>query len=226
MTLLHSDKGIFCVLFMAIALTGPAMAQAVSGPAPLREEPNVLHLEALGQRLSMPTPDWLEDEERSSGAVLPPIETIYRADEQQAVLQILPKGETEALWNTHYGVILTAGADQPLTEVRDAVVGNYGRSCQPARTAFFQLGEDDGETLAPLGFVCGAYRGNLTGLSGKGEVMVMTFKRSASGTALVFQEWRGPAFDPAIPASWPVPTDRVESRARELQTNASLSPLD
>jgi len=224
--LLRSDKGIFCGLVMALALTGPAMAQAVTSTAPLTEEANLLHLEALGQRLALPVPDWLPEADQSSGAVVPLVETIYRADERQAVLQILPKGETEALWNTHYGVILTAGAEQPLTEVRDAVVSNYARSCQPARTAFFQLGEDGGDALAPLGFVCGAYRNSLTGLSGKGEVMVMSFKRSDTGTALVFQEWRGPAFDPSTPTSWPVPTDLVEGRARQFQTEAALTPVD
>ena len=223
MTLL-SRTSAFAGLLAALLLSTPALAQMVSGAPPLTEQNNGMVLQALGQSLTLPPPDWLTPEQQSSGAVLPLVQAIFRSDETQATLEILPQGDIEALWNTLYGIQLLAGAQVPLTDLRKQVVARYARTCKPSLTAFFQLGQDDGETLAPLGFVCGAYADSTSAFAGKGEVMVMSFKKSTTGTAMVFQEWRGPAFDPATASTWPVPTATVEARAKQLQDQAVLTP--
>jgi hypothetical protein len=222
LTLFFPGKSVLGGILAALLLAAPVFAQPVSGEPPLSEGGNGLVLDALGQRLSIPAPDWLAPDQQSSGALRPLVETIYRSDETQAILQILPKGEIEALWNTLYGAQITL-ANRPLTELRAEVVARHARTCKPALTAFFQLGEDQGDTLAPLGFVCGGYRDSFPAFAGKGEIMVMSFKKNDAAIAMVFQEWRGQAFDPATPSTWPVTAEVVETRAKQLQDEAVLS---
>lgn len=221
----RSFMGLLGVVLASAALIAPASAQIASQP-PLTEAGNGLVLEALGHKFSLPLPDWLSSAERLSGNVVPLVDATYRADDAQALLEIYPKGQTQALWKTLYGARITLEATRPLTDYRSAVMFGYSQTCKPELTGFFQFGEDDGENLAPLGFVCGAYIDRLTAYAGEGEVMVMSFRKSAEGVAIVYQEWRGDAFDPSKPETWPVATDVVEARAQQLQDEATLMLAD
>ena len=40
------------------------------------------------------------------------------------------------------------------------------------------------------------------------------------------QEWRGKAFNPGDPKTWPVATDVVQARANELKAQVALSKAD
>lgn len=220
MTLFFTRNLFSSLLFAGLALTSPAWAQEA---APLSEANSALVLKSLGQTLTFPTPDWLTADEQASGAVTPLVEVAYRPEETRAVLEIMPKGETEANWTTFYGVNLIADPARTLVRAREQVVASRSRTCNPSAAAFFQLGQDNGDEIAPLGFVCGAYGSTSAAFAGKGEIMVVAFKKSPAGIAMVFQEWRGPAFDPGTPATWPIPTTQVEARARQLQAETSLS---
>ena len=208
-------------LLLALLLAPGAMAQ--EGQTPLVAADGALGLDRLGHHLSLPLPDWLET---LTGPIETQVEIRYLTDDRQALVEIRPKGETEAFWNTLYGARITLDADRPLTEFRAAIMARYAATCQPQRTGFFQLQPDQGEVLAPLGFICGGYRADLLGYAGLGEIAVMSFKKSPGGVAIVFQEWRGKAFDPAVPVSWPVASDVVQARASQLQDEASLALLD
>jgi hypothetical protein len=155
------------------------------------------------------------------------VETSYLAEEGQALLEIYPNGESEALWTTLYGARISRDEqERTLADYRAALMMLHANSCEPSLTGFFQLGPDDGDNLAPLGFVCGAYRDQYTAFRGLGEVMVASFRRSDTGVAIIYQEWRGTAFDPADPSSWPVATDVVEARAAQLQAGVTLTKAD
>lgn len=217
--------------FFAIALM-LSVVPAVSAQAQVRSEPPLvtegdqLVLEAMDQRMVLPMPDWLSEAQRQDGDVRAHLETVYVADDAQALLEIYPKGESQALWSTLYGARITRQTNVSLVDYRAAVMSAYARNCKPEVTGFFQLGPDEGESLAPLGFVCGSYLDTLTGYQGLGEVMVVSFRKSEKGIAIVYQEWRGKSFDPAQPASWPVATQTVEARANQLNSAAELSALD
>ena len=225
MALSRSLASLLGALVATSALAAPAVAQALSEP-PLTEAGNALVLDALGHNFALPLPDWLSSAERLSGSVWPLVDSTYRADENQALLEIYPKGETQALWKTLYGARITLEASRPLADYRSAVMYGYSQTCKPELTGFFQFGEDEGDNLAPLGFVCGAYLDRLAGYAGEGEVMVMSFRKSDKGVAIVYQEWRGEAFDPSKPATWPVSTEVVEARAKQLQDEAALTLAD
>jgi hypothetical protein len=219
-------RSVLAMLAVSAAFAaGPVLAQVPSEP-PLTEQGNALVLDAIGHSFALPLPDWLSLAERLSGEVRPLLEAHYVSDESQALLEIYPKGQSQAFWSTLYGARITLEASRPLTDYRSAVMFGYSQTCKPELTGFFQFGEDDGENLAPLGFVCGAYLDRLTGYAGQGEVMVMSFRKSESGVAIVYQEWRGAAFDPSKPETWPVDTDVVEARAAQLQAEAALTLLD
>ena len=217
------SRTVSLVLVVLGAATLPATAQIRSEP-PLVEESGKLVLDALGHHLSLPRPNWLVGNDAALGRV----ETTYRADDGQALLEIYPKGESEALWTTLYGARISRDENErTLADYRAALMVLHANSCKPELTGFFQLGQDnDDNDLAPLGFVCGAYADRYTTFAGLGEVMVASFQRSDTGVAIIYQEWRGKSFSPGDPKTWPVATGVVEARAKELKAEAALSKAD
>lgn len=212
-------------LALTLLAAAPALAQ-VATEAPLTEEGNALVLTTTGHQFSLPLPDWLTPAERLSGNVRPLIETSFRADPTQALLEIYPKGQSAEQWTTLYGARITLEASRPLADYRSAVMYGYSQTCNPKLSGFFQFGEDNGDDLAALGYVCGAYLDRLAGYEGQGEVMVMAFSKTEKGVAIAYQEWRGPLFDPSKPETWPVSTDVLKARAEQLQAEAALSLAD
>lgn len=216
-------SAILVLLALSLGAT-PAFAQ-IRSEAPLTQENGMLRLDAMGHRLALPMPDWLAADGAESA--LDQVETTYVAEDGQALLEIYPNGESEALWTTLYGARISRDEqERTLADYRAALMMLHANSCEPSLTGFFQLGPDDGDNLAPLGFVCGAYRDQYTAFRGLGEVMVASFRRSDTGVAIIYQEWRGTAFDPSDPASWPVATAVVEARAAQLQAEVTLSKAD
>lgn len=210
-------------LFALAGTLAPALAQ-VRTPAPLVENGNKLVLDTMGHLLDLPLPDWIE----SSADAISRVETTFVADDGQALLEIYPKGESEALWTTLYGARISRDEqERTLADYRAALMVLHANSCKPELTGFFQLGPDkDDNDLAPLGFVCGAYLDRYTTFAGLGEVMVASFSRSDTGVAIIYQEWRGKSFDPRDPKSWPVATDVVQARANELKSQVALTKAD
>lgn len=224
MKLAGTRLGVGMIGLAALLLAAaPAMAQ-ISGAPPLHVAGDALVLEAAGQSLTLPMPDWLADTPPSD-AVLSQLQTRYVTDDFGAMLEIYPNDQAMALWTELYGARLVYG-DGALADYRQLVIDRSAAVCRPALTVFFQLGADQGDTLAPFGFVCGAYADRLAGYADEGEVMVMSFRKTASGIAMVYQRWRGPAFDPSKPQSWPVTPQQVQARARQIQAEARLALLD
>jgi hypothetical protein len=213
------------VVVLGLSLANPALGQIRSEP-PLSDAEGGLVLASQGLALWLPAPDWLGEDIQQSGAIRQQIDATFRSSGNTVLLEIYPKGESEALWNTLYGVRITTGTDFSLKEYRAAIMSGFARNCEPAATGFFQLGPDQGDDLAPLGYVCGAYDARLRTYKGLGEVMVMSFRKEGDDVALIFQQWRGKAFDPAEAASWPVATRTVEARARQLQSEPRLTTAD
>jgi hypothetical protein len=213
------------VLSLGLGVAAPAWAQLRSEP-PLTDADGGLLLTTKGYDVWLPAPNWLDVTAQQSGNMRSLVDATFRAGDTSALLQIYPKGESEALWSTLYGVRISTGASFNLKEYRAAIMRGFARNCAPALTGFFQLGQDDGDILAPLGYVCGAYDPRLRTYQGLGEVMVMSFRKQGDAVALVFQQWRGKAFNPSDAASWPVQSSVVEARARQLQAEPRLAPAD
>jgi hypothetical protein len=201
----------------------PAMAQPVQ-EIPIEVVDGQMVYDVLGQRLSWPVPDWFP----ASGAPqwADYVSPNHVESDDQASLEIFPRGESEAYWTTIYGARINATPDVALTQLRSAVVNVYSRACQPQTVALFQFEPDQGDVIPPLGFLCGAYLDQLPSYAGKGEVMVIGFVRSETGVGMVYQEWRGAAFDPEDTSTWPVSPDVVEQRLAQFKSAVTLSSAD
>lgn len=209
----------------ALLLLSAGAAAQVAGALPFTSENGQLILETLGQRLSLPAPDWVEDTS-SADALAEAVSTRFLEESGQAHLEIYPRGEGEAFWSTLYGARVSNQAGMSLAEFRSVVINVYAQSCQPETVALFQLEPDDGDRLPPVGYVCGAYLDSFADFAGQGEVMVMGFYKSEVGLGMVYQEWRGDAFDASTPSSWPVPAEVVEAHMARLATDVTLTLAD
>jgi hypothetical protein len=208
---------------LLVTMLLPAMAQEAAGQPPLAEADGALTLDRLAHHLSMPMPDWLD---APSGPIESQVQISYAGDARQASVELRPRGETPALWTTLYGARITLTSDRTLLQLRTSTMASYAATCKPPTTGFFQLQPDQGEVLAPLGFICGSYRDDLAGHAGLGAVAIMAFQKTPTGVAVVFQEWRGKSFDPQTPSTWPVATTVVQARAAQLQDQVVLTPTD
>lgn len=209
------------VLFALCGFALPVAAQPTAD-MPVSVVDGQLVYEALGQRLSWPLPDWLP----ANGQLSEFISPAHTEDEVQASLELFPRGESEAYWTTIYGARLNATPDVGLPQLRRAVVNVYARACKPQTVALFQLEPDEGDAIPPLGFLCGAYLDQLPSYAGKGEIMVIGFVRSEKGIGMVYQEWRGAAFDPEDTATWPVSPQVIEERVSQFKSALTLSSAD
>jgi hypothetical protein len=214
-------RPLIAVCFVCVA---PAFAQGL-GDAPLSEVNGQLALDALGQRLVMPMPDWAEGAttlvELSDRAL-----ARYTEADGQAQLEMYRAGENEKFWTTLYGARLSTRASMSLQDFRSSVINVYAQGCDPDTIALFQLEADVGDVLPPLGYVCGAYADHIIDFVGEGEVMIMGFYRSEVGIGMVYQEWRTPRFDAAKTETWPISPDEIEQRITQLKEQVSLLRAD
>ncbi|KKB07951.1 hypothetical protein [Devosia chinhatensis] len=217
-------KRLVSVIWMTGLLILPAFAQTPR-PTPLSVENGNLVLLALDQQLALPLPDWLELDGAGPDAILDRMSVQFSEDASEARLELYPRGEGEALWTRLYGARLFRQPNLSLTDLRSVIINVYARACRPDAVALFQLEPDNGEDIPPLGFVCGAYL-DLPGYAGQGEVMLARFVRSETGAAMVYQEWRGAAFDTADPASWPISAAQIEQRVEEFKSAAGIIAAD
>lgn len=207
------------VCLASLLAASPAMAQIRSEP-PLSIEDNALELTTLGQRLTLPAPDWAGD--LVGQAILTGFEAVFRSGDDQADLELYQNGAVYALARTRYGAHVVSDPDADPADYRAVVVDGFSRACMPGLSAFVQLGDDPEDVLAPLLLICGVQRAD----NDKGEIMVISLQTSAAGMAIVYQQWRGAAFDPASAANWPAPPETIEARARLLQAQTMLTLAD
>lgn len=210
-------------LLLAGTLALPIAAQTTTGtPAPITQEGTSWHFDAAGHRFTIPFPDWLTAAERLHTDVASLVESNYYSDPKQAFVEFFPRGESLDSWTITYAARVTLEPGRSLEDYRRATIFGYSRTCQPEATGFFTFGEQTEDFFPALAFVCGAYLNTIPELKGMGEVMVSVFRKTDAGIAVIYQEWRGPAFGTYEPHTWPVTPDALEARANELQAEATL----
>ena len=218
------NKFVLALLAVTAIATSPAWAQA-GGTLPFTRADGHLVLETLDQKLTLPVPDWAR-EATSDAELADLVSTRFLEESGQAHLEIYRRGEGEAFWTTLYGARVSNQQGMSLADFRSVVINVYAQSCNPETVALFQLEPDQEDVLPPVGYVCGAYLDGFTAFEGQGEVMVMGFYNSSKGVGMVYQEWRGDAFDATDPATWPVAADVVEAYMARLKSEVSLTAAD
>jgi hypothetical protein len=219
MPMIRSSLRLAAALGAALFAT-PLSAQAESAPV-TRSGVNLV-FEILGHAFTLPPPDWLSGPERLSADIMNLVEHNVYADPAQAFVEFFPKGQSLRNWTTTYAARITLEPGRSLEDYRDASIAGYSQACKPEATGFFTFGEETEDFFPALGFVCGAYRDTIPELAGQGEVMVTVFLKTEAGVGVVYQEWKGPAFNPSDPATWPVTAEAFQARADQLQQHARL----
>ena len=211
-------------LCAAMLFAAPLQAQteAATVPPPITQEGGYFHFDAAGHRFTVPLPDWLTAAERLSPDVMGLVESNHYADALQAFVEFFPMGQSFEDWQTTYAARITLEAGRSLEDYRRASIFGYSQACKPEATGVFHFGKETPDFFPALGFVCGAYRDDIPALKGQGEIMVSVFRKTEAGVAVVYQEWKGPAFDPSDPGTWPVTTAALQARADQLQADAEL----
>lgn len=210
-------------LLFALALLAATPALAQDAPKLDRDGVN-LSFAVLGHRFVLPTPDWLTPAERLSPDLLELVESNTYGDATQAFVEFFPKGQSVENWTTTYAARLTLQPGRSLDDYRRATMYGYSQICKEETLGFFNFGEETDTFFPALGMACGAYKDNGK-LRGLGEVMVAVFRKTDTGIAMVYQEWKGRAFDPSDPKTWPVAADVFQARARELQEVVGLEAV-
>lgn len=210
------------LLALALGLAAPALAQDTA-PTIGRDGVN-LTFSALGHRFILPTPDWLSPTERLAPDILPLVESNTYGDASQAFVEFFPKGQSIDNWTRTYAARLTLNPGRSLDDYRRATMFGYSQICKEDAIGFFNFGEETDTFFPALGMVCGAYKDNGK-LQGLGEVMVAVFRKTDNGVAMVYDEWKGPAFNPSDPKTWPVDAATYQARAKELQDTVKLEKL-
>lgn len=202
----------------------PLAAEEEAGVAVTQDGPRIV-LAAVGHKFSVPLPDWLSASERLSADVMGLVETNTYGDPRQAFVEFFPRGQSIENYTTTYGARVTLEPGRSLEDYRRATIVGYSQACKPEAVGAFTFGPDTPDTVSALGFVCGAFL-DTTELRGQGQVMVSVYRKTDAGVAMVYQEWKGPAFNPADPLTWPVSADAYQARAAELQEQADLLQND
>jgi hypothetical protein len=207
---------------VAALVAAPLAAETNPDPGPVIQEGRSLHFDALGHRITMPFPDWLDAADLLSPDVASLVEANYFADPAQAFVEFFPKGESVNSFTTTYAARMTMQPGRSLEDYRRATIFGYSSTCQQESIGVFLFGEETPDFFPALAFICGSYINSIPGLSGLGEVMVSVFRKTEEGVAVVYQEWRGPAFNAYDPASWPISPAALEARANQLQADAKF----
>lgn len=211
------------LLLLALAagagLAVPAGAQEATS---ITQEGSILHFDAVGHRIAIPFPDWLTAAERLAPDVIALVESNVYSDPKQAFVEFFPRGQSLENFETTYAARVTREPGRSLEDYQRATIFGYSQGCKPEATGMFTFGEATEDFFPALAFICGAYLDTVTGYAGKGAVMVSVFRKTDAGIAVIYQEWRGPAFDPYDPAGWPISADAFQARADELQAEAEL----
>ncbi|MBN9362358.1 MULTISPECIES: hypothetical protein [unclassified Devosia] len=210
-------------LLLALALLAISPSIAEETPTLGRDGVN-LSFSALGHRFVLPTPDWLAPAQRLSPDLLPLLESNTYGDATQAFVEFFPKGQSVDDWTTTYAARLTLQPGRSLDDYRRATMYGYSQICKEEALGFFNFGEETDTFFPALGMACGAYKDNGK-LRGLGEVMVAVFRKTDTGIAMIYQEWKGRAFDPSDPTTWPVDTKAFQARAKELQDVVALEKV-
>jgi hypothetical protein len=209
-----------CLVLAGAILVAPAAAQQEA--ASVAQEGASLHFDAVGHRITMPLPDWLTAAERLAPNVVSLLESNTYADPKQAFVEFFPRGQRLENYETTYAARITREPGRSLEDYRRAAIFGYSQGCKPQATGMFTFGEDTDPVFPALAFICGAYLDSVAGYAGLGTVVVSVFRKTDAGIAMIYQEWRGPAFDPYDPAGWPVSAEAFQARAEEIQATAEL----
>lgn len=198
----------------------PALAQDAA--ARVGQSGDKLVYEAEGHRFTTALPAWIAVDEDLG---LEDAEVIITGDDNSTRFEIVPRGENAETWTHMFGVRIVLEPERNLTEYRQAAAYGYALSCNGETGQFFLTDADTDEEVAPLVFICGQFVPEAN-RPGEGQVMVLGFRRTDEGIAVVYEEFRTPEFDGTDQADWPVAGTALVERGRDIFAQSELILID
>lgn len=198
----------------------PVLAQDAN--ARVGQSGDQLVYEAEGHRFTTALPAWIAVDEDLG---LEDAEVIITGDENSTRFEIVPAGENAETWTYMFGVRIVLEPERDLTEYRQAAAFGYAMSCDGATGQFFLTDADTETEVSPLVFVCGEFV-PAANRPGEGQVMVLGFRRTDEGIAVVYEEFRTPEFDGRDQSAWPVSGTALVERGRNILAQSELTLID
>lgn len=196
--------------------SAPALAQDET--ARVGQSGEMLVYEAEGHRLQTILPAWFALEQETG---LSDQEVIVTGDDNSTRFEIVPEGQNAQDWTYLYGARIMLEPERDLVQYRQAAAFGYAMGCNGAKGQFFLTDEDTDADIAPMIFICGEFAESAN-RPDQGEILAIAFKRTNAGIAVIYEEFRTPAFDGKDPAAWPVTGEYLVARARALASGAEL----
>lgn len=213
-------QALFGLIGLGLGIAAPALAQDANARA--GQVDGQLVLEAQGHQFFVALPAWFAQNEDMT---LDDQELIISGDKNSTRFEILPKGQNADSWTHMYGARIVLEPERDLAEYRSAAAYGYALTCHGETGQYFLADQDTDEQIAPLIFICGRFVPE-AGRPGEGEIMVMAFRRTDKGIAVVYEEFRTRAFNGKDQAAWPISGPSMVERANQLLASAALEKLD
>ncbi len=206
----------------ALLVLPSATALAQDENARVGQSGDQLVYEAEGHRFTTALPAWIAVDEDLG---LEDAEVIITGDDNSTRFEIVPKGENADTWTHMFGVRIVLEPERDLTVYRQAAAFGYAMSCDGSTGQFFLTDEDTPTEVSPLVFICGEFVPEAN-RPGEGQVMVLGFRRTDEGIAVVYEEFRTPEFDGKDQADWPVAGTALVERGRDIFAQSELTLID
>ena len=199
---------------LALALCGTLLAatatKAQDAPsanpldaAPSQQSP----IELFGETLIFFLPDWTDG--LSTADVMNASTVDRQENSTQFLIEMVPSEQTLEEWRDIFAILAQKG-DVSVASELDTIEANYMQGCDPARTLVVRSDRVENPPTDGSGYAtvfCGAYAAD----SAQGEIGVFRVVRQGDVTARIYREWRGPAFDLADRANFPVSVERLRA---------------
>ena len=214
-------RKVTAVLSTVLVLAAMPFAVCAEEPGFERQMGRLL-LTSINHSLELHVPTWGQGAGGSDASQLQLVRT--SGGPTVEVLELIPSSESIDAWTRMLAAMVVAqpGYDTPTLEY--SISAAFQQGCTPDTLSLGIAKPANGNLPRVLYAVCGRYADGLTGtVTGQGEVLIATVYQTEKGAVKVYQEWRGPAFDPREPAQWPVDSTELDWSIEALQAVTRVS---
>ena len=204
-------------LFLLICSLFTFTAAASSEPADVRQVVRLFDAVA-----SYPAPSWIDDKMAQSDKLLEMSEFNRKQEQNEFILEQIPKGESFSNWTKLYAVFavkIPASAGFSLEGFVNGSLAPFIQSCGRPNFTIQPL-ERTGEKMVTLVFCQNSPRAQEgTGYGeGIGEIGLFHFQKVKDTYVKVYHEWKGKNFSLEDQSGWPIKVEKLRDIADRFRT--------
>ena len=207
----------FRLTLAGLLVAAPIAAQAQE-QLPLDLSDTTIGVTLAGHDVTLPRPDWFNGDNGAD-------QYYEKVGDQAALLELIPGNEDFEDWHHMIAVLAVADPDYGVEQHEASIAAAFSQNCAETDLVLQKLAplaEGYPEMLLAM---CGAYEQETkVTKTGSGEILIAVVLTSPAGSAKLYQEWQGPAFDVNDATTWPVSEDELLSASEHLQQLAAFEP--